>query len=140
MSQVSIVRDNAILPYTASHDMTGREGEPISINSDGTVKITQGVDSDPPIGVLVKGGKNGENVSVAIAAGGLAGTVRVKLGANVTHGAIPGGLQLIDGPDGCLFAPAHGVPSAWFMAMALEPGLEGELVEAVLFFPTVIPY
>ncbi len=117
--------------------MTGREGEPISINSDGTVKITQGVDADPPIGVLVKGGKSGENVSVAIAAGGLAGTVRVKLGTDIFHLANPYGLQLVDGPDGCLFG-ISGSQTAWLMAMALEPGVVGELVEAVLFFPRTL--
>jgi hypothetical protein len=76
--------------------------------------------------------KAGEQVSVAIASGGLAGTVRLKLGAPVT--SIGQELKLISGPGGCLFGPATGGERI-VMAQALETGVADEKIEAVIFRP-----
>lgn len=136
MSQVGIVRDNAILPFKAATDLTGKEGQPVIINAQGEAEISQIAASTPPIGILLKGGQVGENVSVAIATGGFAGTVRVKLGEPVTEtGAL---LELLETPEGCKFMPYSGAVHCYVMAQALETGLADEKIEAVLFRPRIM--
>lgn len=132
MSQVGIVRDNAILPFTALDDITGKEGYPVVYENQDYVQIAGDSAGALPLGILLKGGKAGETVSVAIASGGLAGTVRLKLGAPVT--AIGQFLRMIDSPGGCTFAPDSSGERI-VMAQALETGLADEKIEAVLFTP-----
>jgi hypothetical protein len=131
MPQVGIVRENAILPFTALHDMTGMEGRPIGYENGTNVQVSADAGGSLPIGVLLKGGKAGETVSVAIAAGGLSGTVRLLIAAPVNVGQY---LRLVDGTSRCLFGPA-GSGERIVMAQALETGLAGEKIEAVLFKP-----
>ena len=61
MSQVSVVRENAIVPFTAGPDLTGLEGYPVEIDeNDYTIKHCEDPTASTPICVLVKGGKAGE--------------------------------------------------------------------------------
>lgn len=137
MSQVSIVRDNAILPFPAGQDLTGQEGRPVIVDP-GTPGFPVWLIDDPtesyvPIGVIVKGCKAGETASIAIAAGGLAGTVRLKLAAPVTSAGTH--LKLATLGSSCAFAPDNGSGARTVMAQALEAGLAEEKIEAVLFKP-----
>lgn len=135
MPQVGIVRENAILPFTAETDLTGLEGRPITFGGGGggpLVQVAEDAAGTLPIGVLLKGGKAGETVTVALAAGGLAGTVRVKLSQPVTTGQY---LKLIDHISGCFFGPAGLSGERIVMAQALEDGVADEKIEAVLFKP-----
>jgi hypothetical protein len=135
MPQVGIVRENAILPFTAFVDMTGHEGRPVMITGD-KIMLVDDVEGNVPFGVLLKGGEANQPVSVAVAAGGLSGTVRVLLGANVTVG---NHLQVDvnDGEELPFYAPVPlvGPSGRWVTAQALESGLAGEKIEAVLFKP-----
>lgn len=137
MSQVSIVRENAILPFQAATDLTGKEGHPVIVTNDTEVTLLDvSMGTVPPLGILVKGGAAGETVSVAIATGGLAGSVRVKLaGAVASVGTI---LELTETPDGCAFVPNTGGAVCYSLAIALETGLADEKIEAVLFRPQYI--
>ena len=85
-----------------------------------------------PFGLLLTAGKTGERVSVAIAAGGLAGTVRVKLAGTVYIGS-----QLQLTADGRAIADL-GENSRVLIGIALEPGVTNELIEAVLFRPVTL--
>lgn len=133
MSQVSTVRSNAIIPLSAGMDLTGCEGRPIALVYD-LAFIIDSPDADPLFGVLLKGAREGETVSVAVAAGGLAGTVRLLLAANTGFGDYLQIRTTEDPPYGA-FGPELPDQNHWRVAMALEPGVAGEKIEAVLFKP-----
>lgn len=132
MSQVGIVRDNAIIPITAGQDLTGYEGRPV-ILFDGEAMIADSAADYQPFGVLLKGGKAGETVSVAVAAGGFAGTVRILVMENVSAGNYLQVKTTGSAPYGAFGKTT--VFERYVLAQALEDGLEGEKIEAVLFKP-----
>ncbi|MFU8849295.1 MAG: hypothetical protein ACNA77_11340, partial [Opitutales bacterium] len=74
-----------------------------------------------------------EKTSIALFAGGLAGTVKVKLGSSVN--AIGTNLWI---DDNGTFHPTPVSGPSFISAKALETGASGELVEAVLFRPEQI--
>ena len=82
-----------------------------------------------PVGLLLTEGIVGERVSIALCAGGLAGTVRVKLAGTVYIGSR---LQLT--ADGRVVEDA-GELARVIVGVALEGGVAGEYVEAVLCNP-----
>lgn len=133
---MKLARTNALIPLTpnASADYSDKAGYPVLIEvSDGTAILSGDATGDPPFGVIVEGAKAPEKVTVAVAAGGLAGTVRVKLNQAVT---VPGTLlKLVDAAAGVAFGPDTGAGARIVMAQALETGAIGELIEAVLFKP-----
>lgn len=125
-----LTRTNAILPFTPLADLTGKEGYVVLIESDGTIATYSSSGGKQPFGVIVHGTDVDEKTSVAVLSGGLAGTVKVKLAFTV---ATPGELLAVRG-GGEMITPSHA--SALFTcAQALETGVAGELIEAVLFRP-----
>jgi len=129
--KTSLARTNAIVPFKAQLDFTGHVGRFVT-RSRGTI-VPVGSATDKPIGVLLTDGKDSEQVSVAISAGGLAGTVRVKLAADV-----PGpGIDLQLTADGRV-EPDAGVRERVLVAQSLESGAVDELIEAVLFRPVAL--
>jgi hypothetical protein len=129
--KTSLARTNAILPFEAAADLTGHVGRFVVLTA-GKVAL---VSSAPqrPFGVLLTDGKAGESVTVAVGAGGLAGTIRVKLAAVVAN---PGAdLQLT--ADGRTQADV-GSGARVIVAQSLESGAINELIEAVLFRPVTL--
>ena len=133
----TIVRTNAIIPLTAGIDLTGHEGRPIVIASGEAVLQTVPDGGLPPLGVLLKGATAGETVSVAVA-GSFAGTVRVKLaGAVTTLGSYLCGD--LDG-EGIIGFKTNISTNHHAMAIALETGVEGEMIEAAIFRPASLEH
>jgi hypothetical protein len=130
---MKLARTNAIIPLPTDPEapLLGREGYAVVVEN-GNVYILGTATDICVFGVLLESVPFPAKASVAVAAGGLAGTVRVKL----VQAADPGGfLQLVHTPDGCAFGPDCGLGVRIVMAQALESGAVGELIEAVLFKP-----
>lgn len=133
-----LTRENAILPFPTLTDLSGHIGEAISITTLGGVPHVE-VLPDPgtkPFGILIHA--DVENASVVPMSGGLAGTVKVKL----QEPAYPGNELYIYNVGGIAgFGDAvEGAPSGKYLcAVAIESGVVGELVEAVLFRPVLAP-
>lgn len=130
--KLSLARPNAILPLEAATDLTGKVGHFVTRNG-ATVDLAR-APADKPFGVLLTDGPAGSSVSVALCSGGLAGTVRVKLGAAVV--AADSFLQL--DADGCAIPQILTDPSRCVCALALETGALNELIEAALFNPVTL--
>lgn len=132
-----IKREKAILPYPTDADHSDKDGYFVSLNQDtGKVSIVAGATAAPH-GVILDGAEAGDSDSIALSAGGLPGTVEVKLSANpgtVKRGTL---LALDAATLGTVKAdPATG--ARVLVAQALEAGTAGELIEAVLLYPQVI--
>ena len=116
--------------YTAGEDLTADRGKAVKLSGGSVIKATAA--TDDAIGVLLAGGANGAEVSVApfgayngscyIAAGGALATagVRVKFDATARFVAAVS----TDRASGRIMGTASGA---------------GALVEAFLNFPTVLP-
>lgn len=127
----SLVKNRALLALTPYADQTLKEGYAVKAQSDGTVAVVSST-TDVPFGVLVDGGATTGKSTVAIAAGGFAGTVRVKLGSS--PGTVLMGTNLQVNADGTAKADALTGTRVVF-AQAMEAGAANELIEAVLFKP-----
>ena len=130
--KLSLARTNAILSYEASADTTGGVGRFVILTAPDKVALVSGPNVKP-FGLLLTDGKAGERVAVAICAGGLAGTVRVKAQVAVPNA----GVDLLIIPNGAV-APDSGSGARVLVAHALETASPGELFEAVLFRPVVL--
>jgi hypothetical protein len=129
--KTSLARTSAILPFEAAADLTGHVGRFVVLTA-GKVALVNSA-AQRPFGVLLTDGKAGEPVSVAVGAGGLAGTIRVKLAAVVAN---PGtDLQL--NANGGVQTDA-GTGARVIVAQSLESGAINELIEAVLFRPVTL--
>ena len=118
---------NAILPFTPSEDLTGKEGLAVSINgADGTVALTADF-GELPHGIIILGTNTDEKSSIAMVYGGVTGTVKIKLNSTVDAGGLMQHKQ-----DGFIAS----TNSPMCCAQALESGASGEFVEAVLFAAT----
>ena len=124
-----LARTNAILPLAAASDLTDKVGCFVVRIGD-TVAIANNP-AAKPFGVLLTDGRLGEQVTVAVAAGGLAGTVRVKLGATVSSA----GASLQLAANGRVVPENLADPARCVCALALETGAINELIEAVVFNP-----
>ena len=124
-------RTNAILPFPHVADFTGKEGYFVTINA-GAVSLYATADSLSPFGVITSGSTANTESSIAISAGGVAGTVTllVKTGA----AAIVAGdyLQVADG--GTIEKDA-GTGTRTLVAVALEAGSAGDIIESALITP-----
>lgn len=128
---MKLARTNALIPIPTdpAEPIVGKEGYAATI-IDGVVYVQD----DPvsaPFGVIVEAGPS--QATIAISAGGLAGTVRVKLAAAVT--TVGRSLSLVSTAQGCAFGPTPGTGARVIVAQAMETGAIGELIEAVLFNP-----
>jgi hypothetical protein len=121
-----IARSNAIIPITPAADHTGKEGYAVVI-VDGKSSIVTS-NTAAPIGVITEGADTTGKDSVALIGGGLAGTVKVKLGTS--PGTVVLGTYLEIKADGAFKADAG--TSGTVCALALETGAAGELIEAAL--------
>lgn len=133
-----LTRENAILPFPTLTDLSSHIGEAVSITSPGGVSHAE-ILPDPgtkPFGILIHA--DAETASVVPMSGGLAGTVKVKL----QEAAYVGNELYIYNVGGIAgFGDAvEGTPSGKYLcAQALEDGVTGELIEAILFRPVLAP-
>lgn len=127
---MKLTRENAILPFTAAEDLTGKEGHFVYAYSATEVRLAETDDdlADRILGVIIDGASQGEKVSIALNVG-LAGTVKVKLSDTVNTLSKRLSIDIGGSVNG---AEAVGkIRVAW----PLETGVAGELIEAVLFDP-----
>ncbi len=129
---MKLARSNAIISVLADVDLTGQEGRFVRISNAASVCLMDAA-LDTPLGLLLTGGKVNERVDIALSAGGLAGTVRVKLAQAAGFGS---DLQLT--ADGRVEPYDNEFPRM-LVAVALESGGVNELIEAVLRTPTYTP-
>jgi hypothetical protein len=129
--KTSLARTNAIVSHKAANDLTGKVGHFTLITTAQLIELWS--ENNICFGVLMTDGKAGERVTIALSAGGLAGTVRVKLAAPVTY---PSQFLQIT-PDGRV-VPDTGSGERLLVAQALETGAIDELIEAVLFRPVAL--
>lgn len=128
-------RANAILPFDnyGAADFTGKEGFPAYIDGPtNTIRLCEST-GDWPTGVILRGGAVGEKSSFAVSIGGLAGTVRVKLGADVSQPGLP--LQVVQDGTDYVAGPDAGSGARVVFAYSLESGVSGEMIEAILRAP-----
>jgi hypothetical protein len=128
-----LTRENAILPFVPKVNLSGKEGHIVQLEGDGTVGLWYASSGERPFGVIVHGTNTDERASIALCAGGLSGTVKLKLSAAVT--AVGQELQV---ENTATVSPDAGTGSRTLVAQALETGVEGEMIEAVLFRPVAL--
>lgn len=128
---MKLARTNALIPIPTdpAEPIVGKEGYAATL-IDGKAYVADDPASSP-FGVIVEAGDT--QATIAACAGGLAGTVRVKLAAAVT--IIGRDLSLVSTAQGCAFGPAPGTGARVILAQSLETGAIGELIEAILFKP-----
>ena len=124
-----LTRENAILPIEAAVDLTGKEGS--LVVWDGTDLVLASDPLENVFGAVLVGAAAGEPSSIAIAAGGLAGTVKIRLEGAITA---VGSLLMASATGGAILATATNKA----FAMALETGVADEHIEAVLFKPVIV--
>ena len=129
---MKLARSNAIISILSDEDLTGKEGHFVRMSSNTAIALIDH-EMSPPFGLLLTAGKVHERVTVAISAGGLAGTVLVKLAGTVFLGRR---LQLT--ADGRVMAYDSEFPRM-VVGVSLGGGVTGELIEAVLSPPTYTP-
>lgn len=130
-----LTRENAIIHAKTATDLTAYVGCIASLSNSNRVSLWE-PDGDPPSCFIIHA--EVDSVSVVPLHGGLGGTVKVKLLAEVSAGhelyfAIQGEGQ------GFVDLIEESVAGDFFIcALALEGGVEGEMVEAVLFRPEAV--
>jgi hypothetical protein len=129
-----IARDNAIVTLTPAADLTGKEGYFVRADSAEKAALIDSA-TDLPLGVVLEGATTAGKCSVAVAAGGFRGTVRLKLDA--APGTVKTGAWLQTTASGTAKADA-GSGSRVLAAQALESGAANELIEAALFKPVLL--
>jgi hypothetical protein len=119
-------RTNGILPFKSTADLSSKNGYAVVIDpANAGQVIVQDDELVATFGVITQGATISGANSVAIAYGGVAGTVLVKLAS----AAVVGDLLSSDANG------AFDTSSAVISAMAVEAGSTGDLVEAVLVTP-----
>jgi hypothetical protein len=118
-------RANAILPFFVAVDTTDKVGYFV-MPSGAELDICDD-EAAIVVGVIVKGATTAEKASIAIAPGGLAGTVKVKLSGPIVN--VGQRLQL--NFDGSVNPDAE-AGSRQVVGMALELGVAGDLIEAAI--------
>lgn len=125
-------RDNAIVPITAGENLTGKEGYFYKLNASNKAVLCDAA-TDVPHGLILEGAASGADIAAA-PLGGNHGTVRVKLGAQVTD--LRKDLTLR--ADGTAESD-DGAGARVVVARPLETGAADEMIEAVLLSPRVYP-
>jgi hypothetical protein len=130
-----LTRENAIIHAKTNSDLSGYVGCIANLNNSNLVTLWD-PDGDPPSCFIIHA--ETDAVSVVPLHGGLGGTIKVKLLAEVSAGhelyfAIQGQDQ------GFVDLIEESVAGSFFVcALALEGGVQGEMVEAVLFRPAAV--
>lgn len=129
---MKLARSIAILPFLAASDLTGKSGHFVTVSAAGAVDLPATA-TQAPFGLALTDAPTGEPVSVALARGGLAGTVRVKLA-----GPVPsiGALLALQAGGRVIADPGTG--ARVLVAQAVETGVTDELIEAVLIAPLIL--
>jgi hypothetical protein len=122
-------KDVAVLALVAAADHSTKRGFLCKITA-GQAAVHDSATAEP-FGIILDGEKAGGMDSVGVLGGNL-GTVKVKLGGNIT--AI--GTRLVAKADGTVEAD-DAAGARVVVGKALETGVTDELIEAVLFEPTV---
>lgn len=124
-----IARNNAILPFPPADDHSGKEGYFVELIA-GEASIIDDA-ATVPFGVITEGFSDtgAADDSVGVLAGGLAGTVKVKL-----SGAVNVGDHLQLAADGTAVTDAE-AGARVLVGQALEDGVADELIEAVVYKP-----
>jgi hypothetical protein len=123
-----IARENALIPVTPAADHTGLEGYFVN-NSSGTAAVCSST-SDVPLGVITEGQDTDGKDSIALSRGGFKGTVKIKIGSGSGDVSAFDLLQLNN--DGTVNVDA-GTGSRTLVAQAVESGVAGDLIEAIIF-------
>lgn len=125
------VKDSAVLslPVSGVEDHSDKKGSLVKLSS-GAAALNDSATAEA-FGVILDGEKAGGRDSVGVLGGNI-GTVKLKLGGNVT--VI--GSRLQQKSDGTVQVDA-GTGSRVVMAKALELGSTNELIECVVFTPVV---
>lgn len=123
-----LARTNAIFPVTPAADYTGYEGYFVKAAGN-TVTLCTGT-TDSPIGVITEGSETTGKCAVAMIGAGLAGTVKVKITASSPGTIVFGSPLELAAEDGTVKLGTGG--GATVVAIAMESGAAGELIEAVL--------
>lgn len=129
-----ITRENAVLAFTPAADQSANEGYFVEL-SGGEVAVCNAA-TDVPFGVILHGDDTNGKSSIAVSAGGFAGTVNVKI-TDTSPGTIVAGTMLCLKADGTVQADS-GSGARVQVAQALEAGAAEELIEAVLIKPVVL--
>ena len=129
---MKLTRENAILSFpTAVNQESSLLGHVVGLFNG----VLSGLDHDSlaaPLGACVHYEEAGSPASVALMSGGLSGTVKLKL-----DGAVAIGDMLVLGDGGVVYADP-GVGARTQVGQALEAGVSGEMVEAILFHPVIL--
>jgi len=123
---MSIVRKEAIIALTPAADHSDYEGYFVKLTAG--VPVVSASAADVPFGVIIDGEEAGGVDSIGVCGGNLP-TVRVKLSGSVSKGD---SLQLHT--DGSVITNA-GSGARVIVAKALEDGVSGDLIEAVILTP-----
>jgi len=129
-----VTRTNAILPYVTWSDYSDKIGCALEVSSGSIPKVSLWEPGASRVfGVIIEA--DAERASVAILHGGVSGTVKLKLLEETEIGDL-----LYPAKDNQDFG--FGVVqnetysgSSYICAQALEDGVAGEMIEAVLFRP-----
>lgn len=122
-----LTRENAILPFPTDPEFSESLYARIVGLEAGVLVGLDPASSAIQLGACIHQGAPGEPASVAIMNGGLAGTVKLELNGPATVGE-----YLILGAEGVVTAdPGSG--DRILVGQALEAGVAGELIEAVIF-------
>ncbi|WPJ95251.1 hypothetical protein SH580_17655 [Coraliomargarita algicola] len=126
-------RTNAILPFVPARDLRGLEGQFAFIDADGKIDHYHyyygGPAAGVPFGVILCGTDVNEKSSIAVCAGGFAGTLKLSLGAAVAVG------DTLEVMNTGRVQPDSGSGTRTLVSIALESGVAGDLIEAVIFNP-----
>jgi hypothetical protein len=133
-----LTRENAILTFPTTEDLRSRIGEAVSLSLPQNIPTIEPLAEvgATPFGIVIHA--DADQASVVPLAGGLAGTVKLKL-----QTAAYAGNELYVDSTGNTHGFADAVeenPSGKYLcAVALESGVAGEQIEAILFRPVLAP-
>lgn len=125
-------RESAIIPMTPAADHSALRGYFVEVSS-GAASVCNSAD-DIPLGVILEGAPTTGQDTIAVCGGG-AGVVAVKCAASA--GSIAIGTKLVLHTDGTVKADP-GTGGRVQVAIALEVGANGALIDAVLIDPVFI--
>lgn len=130
---LNIPHANGILPFVSNQDLTGKEGEvvtllsPLDGSSDGTVALFENSGEDRPFGIVIEGGAIGDQSTIAVL-GATSGTLPIKARLAISK---VGAYILADGQE-----HPHDTGEYWVIGTTLETAVDGEIIPIAPRFPT----
>ncbi len=125
---MAIAKETAILAMTPGADHSQKEGYFVKLSSGNPIVCTAA--TDVPFGIIIEGENTSGQDSIGVLGGNLP-IVHVKTSGNVSKGNY---LQLA--ADGSVVADV-GSGARVIVGRAIEDGVSGELVQAIVFNPIV---